>query len=113
MPRNDEADSFYALRDRLLRLQDQGFLGTERRALAALDALFAVDCGRGEPVLRQRADGANFDRGAGMVLRAFVLQNSQYFGHTFFLLFGLIDSVSVYYNARRFATVRHGSCDFS
>lgn len=65
----------------LKRLQHQCFFGTKIRAFPALDTFLAVDDGREKLFLRKRADGANFDRGARVVLRASFLYDRQLLFH--------------------------------
>lgn len=54
-------------------VKHERLFGAERCALAALNALIAVDSGRVEPVLAERADGAHLNSRAGMILRAVAL----------------------------------------
>ena len=53
----------------MLFVKHKGFFGTEVRASAAGDALGVVDYGSVKALLRQRAYGANFYRGASVILR--------------------------------------------
>ena len=66
---------------RLKRLQHQCFFGAKIRAFPALDTFLAIDDGREKLFLRKRADGANFDRGARVVLRASFLYDRQFLFH--------------------------------
>lgn len=68
-----------------LSLKLQRFFGAKIRTFSACNALVIINFGGVKPALGQRAHGADFNRGARVVLRAVFPFDNEFFIHNLLL----------------------------